>query len=114
VRRGYPAELGEADFRIEERADMYLIDVQGKRLVEKYLGSQAAFGFEYVPTNVTDLALSRQLEKALRQQGIRPEVLLEFIRKTIGWLVSSRKLSLPTLLHVRFALEKALREKIES
>jgi type III restriction enzyme len=91
-----------------------IIDVQGKRLVEKYLGSQAAFGFEDVPTNVTDLALSRQLEKALRQQGIRPEVLLEFIRKTVGWLVSSRKLSLATLLHVRFALEKALREKIEA
>ena len=90
------------------------IYVQGKRLVEKYLGSQAAFGFEDVPTNVTDLALSRQLEKALRQQGIRPEVLLEFIRKTIGWLASGRKLSVPTLLHVRFALEKALREKIEA
>jgi type III restriction enzyme len=110
----YPAELSEAEFRLEERADMYLIDVQGKRLVERYLGSQAAFGFEDVPTNVTDLALSRQLEKALRQQGIRPEVLLEFIRKTIGWLVSTRKLSVPTLLHVRFPLEKALREKIEA
>jgi type III restriction enzyme len=110
----YPAELSEAEFRIEERADMYLIDVIGKRLVERHLGSQAAFGFEDVPTNVTDLALSRQLERALRQQGIRPEVLLEFIRKTIGWLVNGRKLSVPTLLHVRFALEKALREKIEA
>src|ERR1035441_9826523 len=56
----------------------------------------------------------RRVEKALRQQGIRPEVLLEFIRKTIGWLASGRKLSVPTLLHVRFALEKALREKIEA
>jgi hypothetical protein len=69
----YPAELSEAEFRIEERADSYLIGVQGKRLMEKYLGSQAAFGFEDVPTNATDLALSRQLKKALRQQGIRPE-----------------------------------------
>jgi type III restriction enzyme len=110
----YPAELSEAEFSVEECADMYLIDVIGKRLVERHLGSQAAFGFEDVPTNVTDLALSRQLEKALRQPGIQPEVLLEFIRKTIGWLVSSRKLSLATLLHVRFALEKALRQKIES
>jgi type III restriction enzyme len=109
-----PAELSGAEFSVEEHADMYLIDVIGKRLVERHLGSQAAFGFEDVQTNVTDLALSRQLEKALRQQGIRPEVLLEFIRKTIGWLVSSRKLSLATLLHVRFPLEKALREKIES
>jgi type III restriction enzyme len=109
-----PAELSGAEFSVEEHADMYLIDVIGKRLVERHLGSQAAFGFEDVQTNVTDLALSRQLERALRKQGIRPEVLLEFIRKTIGWLVNSRKLSLPTLLHVRFALEKALREKIES
>jgi type III restriction enzyme len=106
-----PAELSGAEFSVEEHADMYLIDVIGKRLVERHLGSQAAFGFEDVQTNVTDLALSRQLERALRKQGIRPEVLLEFIRKTIGWLVNSRKLSLPTLLHVRFALEKALREK---
>jgi type III restriction enzyme len=75
----YPAELSEAELRIEECAGLYLIDVQGKRLMEKYLGSQAAFGFEDVPTNVTDVALYRQLEKALRQQGIRPEVLLEFI-----------------------------------
>jgi type III restriction enzyme len=66
--RDYPAELSEAEFRIEERADMYLIDVQGTRLVEKYLGSQAAFGFEDVQTNVTDLALSQQLEKALREK----------------------------------------------
>ena len=67
-----------------------------------------------VQTCALPISLSRQLERALRQQGIRPEVLLEFIRKTIGWLVNSRKLSVPTLLHVRFALEKALREKIES
>jgi len=36
---------------------------------------------------VTGLALSRQLEKGLRQQGIRPEVLLEFIRKNRRQLV---------------------------
>jgi len=110
----FPTELSEAEFRIEERADSYLIDVLGRRLVEKYLGSQSAFKFGDVPTNLTDLELSRQLEKSLRQQGIRPEILLEFIRRTIRWLVASRKLSVTTLIHVRFALEKALREKIGS
>jgi type III restriction enzyme len=110
----FPAELSEAEFRIEERSDSYLIDVLGKRLVERHLGSQAAFEFADVPTNVTDLELSRQLERSLRQNGIRPEVLLEFIRRTVRWLEASRGLSVTTLMRVRFTLEKALSHKIES
>jgi len=110
----YPAELSEAEFGIEERSDSYLIDVLGKRLVERHLGSQAAFEYADVPTNVTDLELSRQLERSLRRNGIRPEVLLEFIRRTIRWLEDTRKLSVTTLMRVRFALEKALSHKIES
>jgi type III restriction enzyme len=110
----YPAELSAAEFGIEERSDSYLIDVLGKRLVERHLGSQAAFEYADVPTNVTDLELSRQLERSLRRNGIRPEVLLEFIRRTIRWLEDTRKFSVTTLMRVRFALEKALSHKIES
>jgi len=110
----HPAELSEAEFRIEERSDTYLIDVQGKRLVERHLGSQSAFAFDDVPTKVTNLELSRQLEKPLARPDKRPERLMEFIRRAIRWLVDSRKLSVTTLMHVRFGLEKALCEKIEA
>jgi len=110
----YPAELTEAEFRIEERADTYLIDVQGKRLIERYLGSQVAFDYDDVPTNWTDLELSRQLDHPLRRNDIRQEVLLEFIRRTIGWLAEYRGIGLTTLYRVRVALERALRQKIET
>jgi type III restriction enzyme len=110
----YPAELSEAEFRIEERADTYLIDVQGKRLIERYLGSQVAFDYDDVPTNWTDLELSRQLDRPLRRNDIRQEVLLEFIRRTIRWLLEHRGIGLTTLYRVRVALERALRQKIET
>ena len=110
----YPAELTKAEFRIEERADSYLIDVQGKRLVERHLGRQAAFEYEDVPDNWTDLVLSRQLDRPLRRSDIRQEVLLEFIRRTIHWLAVRRNMSLATLYRVRIPLERALRQKIEA
>jgi len=40
----YPAELSGAEFSVEERADMYLIDVVGKRLVERHLAVRRPSG----------------------------------------------------------------------
>lgn len=110
----YPTELTEAEFRIEERADTYLIDVLGKRLIERHLGSQAAFIYDDVPTNWTDLELSRELDRPLRRNDIRQEVLLEFIRRTIRWLEERRGINLTTLYRLRVALERTLRQKIDT
>jgi type III restriction enzyme len=109
----YPIELTEEEFCVEERADTWLIDVQGKRLTERYLGNQGAFDFDDVPTNWTDLQLSRELDEPLRRKDIRQEVLLEFIRRTLRFLEDQRGISLNTLYRVRVPLERALRDKIE-
>lgn len=108
-----PAELTEAEFRVEERTDCYEIDVKGKRLVERHLSTQSVFTFDEVPTNWTDLQLSRELDPPLRRKDIRQEVLLEFIRRTLRYLEDRRGISLNTLYRVRVPLERALREKIE-
>jgi len=108
----YPAELSEAEFRVEERTDCYEIDVQGKRLIERHVNTQSAFAFAEVPTNWTELQLSRELDPPLRQKDIRQKVLLEFIRRTLRYLEERRKISLNTLYRVRVPLERALREKI--
>lgn len=109
----YPAELTAEEFRVEERADTWLIDVQGKRLTERYLGSQGVFDFDDVPTNWTDLQLSRELDEPLRRKDIRQGVLLEFIRRTLRFLEDRRGISLNTLYRIRVPLERALRNKIE-
>ncbi len=109
----YPAELSEAEFRVEERSDVYEIDIQGRRLVERHLNTQTIFAFDEVPSNWTDLQLARELDPPLRRKDIRQEVLLEFIRRTLRYLGDRRGISLNTLYRVRAPLERVLREKIE-
>jgi len=108
----YPAQLTEGEFAIREEANRYEIDVQGKRVVERFLGAQAALDLSDVST-MTDLQLSRWLDRRLQQQDIRQEVLLEFIRRTITHLINQRDIPLSHLILARYPLEKALRQKIK-
>ena len=108
----YPAELTEAEFRVEERTDTYEIDVQGRRLVERHLGTLSLFDFAEVSSSWTDLDLARELEPALRRRDIRQSVLLEFIRRTLRQLEERRGIRLNTLYRARAPLERVLREKI--
>ncbi|MCO6451469.1 MAG: DEAD/DEAH box helicase family protein [Caldilineales bacterium] len=109
----YPPQLTEGEFAIREAANQYEIDVQGKRVVERYVGAQAALDLSDVAL-MTDLQLSRWLDRRLQQPDIRQEVLLEFIRRTIGNLTNQRDIPLSHLILARYPLEKALREKIKS
>ncbi len=110
----YPAELTEIEFNIREEADTWLIDVQGKHLTTKFLGTETLFDLSDSPTNWTVNSLSQDLERKVRQDYLRPEVLLEFLRKTIVYLNESRKIPLSDLVRARFILEKALRDKVKA
>jgi type III restriction enzyme len=114
----YPAELTESEFRVEKRTDTYEIDVQGKRLVERHLNTQSILAFDEVPTNWTDLQLSREIVESLRRDMLHAHnykqfPLMEFVRLTLRYLEDRRGISLNTLYQVRVPLVRALREKIE-
>ena len=109
----YPAELSEVDFSIKEEANQWLIDVQGKRVTRQFLGSETLFDLSDAPTNWTINQLSQELEKKVRQDFVRPQVLLEFLRKTISFLNEKRNIPLSDLARARFILEKQLRDKIK-
>lgn len=114
----YPAELTEAEFKVEERTDTYEIDIKGLRLVERHLTTQSIFAFDEVPTNWTDLQLSRELVDSIRKDLVgarhyKRDMLREFIRLTLCNLKDRRGISLNTLYRVRAPLERALRDKIE-
>jgi type III restriction enzyme len=110
----YPNELTENEFSIREEADTWLIDIQGKHLTTKFLGSETLFDLSDAPTNWTVNLLSQDLERKVRQDFVRPEVLLEFLRKTIAFLNEKRKIPLSNLVRARYILEKQLRDKIKS
>ncbi len=110
----YPSELTEIEFSIKEEADTWLIDVQGKHLTTKFLGSETLFDLSDAPTNWTINQLSQDLEKKVRQDFVRPQVLQEFLRRTITYLNEKRNIPLSDLVRTRFILEKALRDKVKA
>lgn len=110
----YPATLSESEFSIREEANFWLIDVQGKRLTTKYLGSETLFDLTDAPTNWTINTLVQELEKKVRQDFLRPQVLQEYLRRTLAYLSEKRKIPLSDLVRARFILEKVLREKIKA
>lgn len=110
----YPAELTEAEFSIREEANQWLIDVQGKHLTTKFLGSDTLFDLSDAPTNWTVNQLSQELERKIRPPYLRQEVLLEFLRRTLAFLTEKRNIPLSDLARARFILEKQLRDKIKS
>lgn len=110
----YPAELTENEFAIREDADTWLIDVQGKHLTTKFLGSETLFDLSDAPTNWTINQLSQDLEKKVRQDFVRPQVLQEYLRRALAFLNEKRKIPLTDLVRARFILEKVLRDKIKA
>lgn len=109
----YAPELTETDFKIEEKASTYEFDIKGEKLTYKFLGKQLPLDFSDTESGLTDLQLTRWLEPRLRQPNIRPENLLEFIRKTIKQLLEKRNIPLVTLVRARFQLLKAMAAKIK-
>jgi type III restriction enzyme len=110
----YPTELSEAEFSINEEANQWLIDVKGKRLTTQFLGSETFFDLSDVPTNWTINQLSQDLERKIRPPYLRQEVLLEFLRRTLVFLIDQRNIPISDLVRARFILEKQLRDKIQS
>jgi type III restriction enzyme len=110
----YPAELSEAEFSIKEEANQWLIDVQGKQLTTKFLGSEMLFDLSDAPTNWTINQLSQELERKIRPPYLHQEVLLEHIRRTLAFLTEKRNIPLSDLARARYILEKQLRDKIKS
>lgn len=109
----YPAELNENDLKIEEKATSYEFDIKGEELTYKFLGKQLPLDFSDTEGGLTELQLTRWLEPRLRQPNIRPENLLEFIRKTVKQLIEKRNIPLITLVRGRFQLHKALGNKVK-
>lgn len=110
----YPATLSEEEFTFDESAESFSIDINGKHLAIRYLGSQSALDFQGVDTNWTELYLSRWLGNKLYQNDIRQEDLIEFTRRLVNNLITKRNLPLEKLVRARFLLEKVIRKKILS
>ncbi len=108
----YQAVLTQDEFAVDEQTKQYVVDIAGQKIVIKFLDKPEQLSFAGIKTELTDIDLCRWLDKNLRDQDIKQEVLLEFLRRIIKNLLARDDLDLPKLLRGKYILEKVLREKI--
>ena len=108
----YATALTQQEFSIQETAERWEVDLQGERVVYKHLEQNAQLEIGLLKLDWTDLQLSRWLDKECRQVDVTQPVLLEFCRKVIADLTTTRGLALNDLLRFKYQLAKAVQQKI--
>ena len=108
----HAAALTPQEFSIQETGERWEVDVKGERVVYKHLEQNARLELGLLKLDWTDLQLARWLDKECRQADLTQPVLLEFCRKTIAELTTTRGLALNELLRFKYQLVKAVQQKI--
>jgi type III restriction enzyme len=109
----HPHELSEADFRLTETGVQWEIDLSAAgKIIEKAIGKAEQYDLDLVDTGWTNNQLCSWLERKVRQPDITQPVLLEYVRRTLAFLVEKRALPLTALVRWKFVLAKVLGAKV--
>lgn len=110
----YAAELTPAEFSIHETAERWEVELRGEKVVYSHIEQNTQLEIGLLKLDWTDLQLSRWLDKECRQPDLTQPVLLEFCRRILAHLTTSRGLALNDLLRFKFQLAKAVQQKISA
>lgn len=108
----YAAELTPSEFSIIEHAERWEVDLRGERVVYQHLEQSAQLEIGLLKLDWTELQLARWLDRECRQADVTQPVLLEFCRKVVADLMTTRGVALNDLLRFKFQLAKAVQQKI--
>ena len=108
----YAAELTPQEYSIQETAERWEVDLQGEKVIYKHVDQNAQLELGLLKLDWTDLQLSRWLDRECHQPDVTQPMLLEFCRKIVAYLTSTRGLALNTLLRFKYQLAKAVQQKI--
>lgn len=108
----FAAMLTPQEFSIQETAERWEVDLQGEKVTYKHLEQNAQLEIGLLKLDWTDLQLSRWLDKECRQADVTQPVMLEFCRKVVAALTTTRGLALNDLLRFKYQLAKAAQQKI--
>ena len=107
------AVLDASVFRIDEKARCYKADVEGGKVIINFLDTNKQLKLGNIAT-MTDQDLCLWLSYELKQEDIRHEVLLEFLRKAVKHLLNREDLDMLRLQQAKFILKKVLEGKIKA
>ena len=104
--------LTEAEFAAGSEARRYEIDVDDKRVTQRYLGAQMTLDLRHMEAPWTEDELVRWLDGHIRQFFVPQRVLLPYVRGVVRYLRGDRGLTLADLQLYCFGLKKALEKKL--
>lgn len=111
---GFPASLSETEFRLTDSSIEWELDLNAAgKITEKVVGQAEQFNLDLVDTGWTQNQLSQWIERRARQPDLTQVVVLEFVRRTIEYLVEKRGIAVTALVRWKFILAKVVKQKIE-
>ena len=108
----WSAELEPAEFSINETAEHWEVDVEGQKIIYRYIDQKRQLELGALKLDWTELQLARWLDRECRQQDVTQSVMLEFSRKAVAHLTGPRKIELNDLLRCKYQLARAVQQKI--
>ena len=108
----YPACFDNGEFDIKDDGQTVEIDIDGKKLTEKYYINTLPINLDNIETNWTISDLSRWIDRKMQQPDIAMPVKIEFTRRIIENLNTSHNIPLSKLIMRKFLLLNAIENKI--
>src|SRR3989339_137891 len=108
----YPAEFSDEEFKLEEGAQSFEVDVEGRKVVYHALKQMEFIDLDNVPTEWKENEFIRWIDMQIHQPDVSQTIMIEFIRRILADLINSKKKSLSALVRSKYILSKAIIKKI--
>ena len=114
----YPAVISPVEFSTEIESKRYEIGIEGKRVVERYLGAQMTLDLKHMEEPWTEDHLIAWIVSHIEEshvgdfQDITHVAIQSFVRRVLRYLNGDRALTLADLQCYAFSLHKAIDQKI--
>ncbi len=106
--------LTPEEFNIEEEAHSFKVDIEGKEVRYSEIRQENLFDLNEVSTSLTEVDLVSFLDRHITVKDVVQAKRLEFLRRAVSHLTSSRGISLSPLIRSRFILARAVASKIDA
>lgn len=110
----YSSRMEEAEFAVRARANVFEVDIDGKRVIYRSAGEEAQLPLDAGPEDWKPEGLVRWLTGQTREIDIHPQELLKWLSDMVHHLMQNRGIAISALMRCKFILARKAKEKIDA
>ena len=108
----HPSRLSEQEFAIRETAQVFEIDLDGRKVAYRFASEKAQLALDIDVEGWTPEALVLWLDRQARDNDIAQQELLRWLSDLDGHLIRARAIHISALMRCKFILAGRIRTKI--